>query len=94
MANPTHKFPDEQIILHPEEGLQLALELLLTAQEPIHVNWQLLMWQPLLDWYLHSSLQELSAHKLEQEVTDKQELVQPPAQELQELYVDAQYILV
>ena len=32
----------------------------------------------------------MSAHKLEQELTDKQELVQPPAQELQELYVDAQ----
>ena len=49
MANPTQELPDEHIILHPEEGPQLALEPDLTAQEPTHVNWQLLMWQPVLD---------------------------------------------
>ena len=75
--------------MHPEEGPQLAFELLLTAQEPIHVNWQPLSLQSVDESYLQASLQELSEHTLEQ-LEVMHELVQPPPQLLQELYVDAQ----
>ena len=54
------------------------------AQEPIQVYVQLL--QPLLDLYLHLSLQELSTQLLEQFVVDTHVLLHEATQLLQELY--------